>query len=137
MADPDTSLGKAIELVTKATEEDRNKNYRQALNLYSNACDYFMHALKCESLISFFHLQSSVMCCLTRDILLGSVPYPTGRRRGRLRSSLSRHSLTNDDGFPLTFPSKLLEFSWDMAELTADPACRRCKLLKDLISLLI
>ncbi|CAD5208943.1 unnamed protein product [Bursaphelenchus xylophilus] len=45
----DTSLGKAIELVTKATEEDRSKNYREALRLYGNACDYFLHALKYET----------------------------------------------------------------------------------------
>lgn len=50
----DTSLGKAIELVTKATEEDRNKNYRSALQYYSNACEYFMHALKCKFYYFYF-----------------------------------------------------------------------------------
>jgi vacuolar protein-sorting-associated protein 4 len=48
-AGAETSLGKAIELVTKATEEDKKKNYREALSLYSHGCDYFMHALKCKS----------------------------------------------------------------------------------------
>jgi len=48
-ATPESALGKAIELVTRATEEDKNKNYREALNLYSHGCEYFMHALKYET----------------------------------------------------------------------------------------
>lgn len=43
----ENSMQKAIELVTKATEEDTKKNYNDALRLYTNACDYFMHAMKC------------------------------------------------------------------------------------------
>ncbi|KAL3074731.1 hypothetical protein niasHS_014176 [Heterodera schachtii] len=43
-----TALQKAIELVTKATEEDKNKNYEEALRLYTGSCEYFMHALKYE-----------------------------------------------------------------------------------------
>lgn len=39
---------KAIDLVTKATEEDRNKNYDEALKLYESGIEYFLHALKCE-----------------------------------------------------------------------------------------
>jgi len=34
--------------VTKATEEDRNKNYEEALKLYESGIEYFLHALKCE-----------------------------------------------------------------------------------------
>ncbi|CAD5206210.1 unnamed protein product [Bursaphelenchus okinawaensis] len=45
----DSSLGKAIELVTCATEADKAKNYKEALRLYGNACDYFLHALKYET----------------------------------------------------------------------------------------
>lgn len=41
-------LQKAIDLVTKATEEDRNKNYEEALKLYESGIEYFLHALKCE-----------------------------------------------------------------------------------------
>jgi hypothetical protein len=51
-AGPETSLGKAIELVTRATEEDKNKNYNEALKLYSQGCDWFLHALKCMFAIS-------------------------------------------------------------------------------------
>lgn len=43
-----TTLQKAIELVTKATEEDRNKNYEEALRLYEHGVEYFLHAIKCE-----------------------------------------------------------------------------------------
>lgn len=42
-------LQKAIDLVTKATEEDRNKNYEEALRLYEHGVEYFLHAIKCKS----------------------------------------------------------------------------------------
>ena len=42
-----TTLQKAIDLVTKATEEDRNKNYAEALRLYEHGVEYFLHAIKC------------------------------------------------------------------------------------------
>lgn len=44
-----TTLQKAIELVTKATEEDRNKNYEEALRLYEHGVEYFLHAIKCNN----------------------------------------------------------------------------------------
>lgn len=40
-------LQKAIDLVTKATEEDKAKNYEEALRLYQHAVEYFLHAIKC------------------------------------------------------------------------------------------
>merc|ERR1711909_38545 len=40
------TLQKAIDLVTKATEEDKNKNYEEALKLYEHAVEYFLHAIK-------------------------------------------------------------------------------------------
>lgn len=40
---------KAIDLVTKATEEDKAKNYEEALRLYQHAVEYFLHAIKCET----------------------------------------------------------------------------------------
>lgn len=49
-----TALQKAIELVTRATDEDKNKNYEEALRLYTGSCEYFMHALKCKFFINFF-----------------------------------------------------------------------------------
>ncbi|VDN53364.1 unnamed protein product, partial [Dracunculus medinensis] len=39
----------AIELVTKATEEDKKKNYQEALRLYEHGIDYFLHAIKYEA----------------------------------------------------------------------------------------
>lgn len=42
-------LQKAIDLVTKATEEDRNKNYEEALRLYEHAVEYFLHSIKYET----------------------------------------------------------------------------------------
>ncbi|XP_077568042.1 vacuolar protein sorting-associated protein 4A isoform X5 [Stigmatopora nigra] len=39
---------KAIDLVTKATEEDKSKNYEEALRLYQHAVEYFLHAIKYE-----------------------------------------------------------------------------------------
>ena len=43
------SLQKAIDLVTKATEEDKNGNYAEALRLYQHGVDYFLHAIKYEA----------------------------------------------------------------------------------------
>lgn len=44
-----STLQKAIELVTKATEEDKKKNYAEALRLYEHGVDYFLHAIKYEA----------------------------------------------------------------------------------------
>ncbi|KAI1722558.1 ATPase family associated with various cellular activities (AAA) domain-containing protein [Ditylenchus destructor] len=44
----ETSLQKAVDLVTRATDADREKNYDEALRLYLNGIEYFMHALKYE-----------------------------------------------------------------------------------------
>jgi vacuolar protein-sorting-associated protein 4 len=43
------TLQKAIDLVTRATEEDKNKNYEEALKLYEHAVEYFLHAIKYEA----------------------------------------------------------------------------------------
>ncbi|KAG1664667.1 Vacuolar protein sorting-associated protein 4B [Nymphon striatum] len=40
---------KAIDLVTKATEQDKNKNYEEAFRLYENGVEYFLHAIKYEA----------------------------------------------------------------------------------------
>lgn len=45
-----STLQKAIDLVTKATEEDRAKNYAEALRLYEHGVEYFLHAIKCNIL---------------------------------------------------------------------------------------
>lgn len=42
------SLQKGIDLVTKATEEDRSKNYAEALRLYQHGVEYFLHSMKCK-----------------------------------------------------------------------------------------
>lgn len=49
-----TTLQKAIDIVTKATEEDRNKNYEEALRLYEHGVEYFLHAIKCENFAQIF-----------------------------------------------------------------------------------
>jgi len=41
-------LQKAIDLVTKATEEDKKKNYEEALKCYEHGIEYFLHAIKYE-----------------------------------------------------------------------------------------
>jgi len=43
------ALQKAIDLVTMATEEDKKKNYEEALRLYKHAVEYFLHAIKYEA----------------------------------------------------------------------------------------
>lgn len=54
MASTGNTLQKAIDLVTKATEEDRNKNYGEALRLYEHGVEHFLHAIKC-TIISSSH----------------------------------------------------------------------------------
>lgn len=41
-------LQKAIDIVTKATEEDKDGNYEEALRLYEHGVEYFLHAIKCK-----------------------------------------------------------------------------------------
>lgn len=51
------TLQKAIDLVTKATEEDTKKNYAEALRLYEHGVQYFLHAVKCMYILSeIFHV---------------------------------------------------------------------------------
>lgn len=73
-------LQKAIDLVTKATEEDRNKNYEEALRLYEHGVEYFLHSIKCtssnESLIfnTSKHYKIAnlmkIICCLLKEICI-------------------------------------------------------------------
>ncbi len=39
---------KAIDLVAKATEKDRNRNYGEAMRLYELGVEYFLYAIKCK-----------------------------------------------------------------------------------------
>ncbi|KAI8372535.1 P-loop containing nucleoside triphosphate hydrolase protein [Choanephora cucurbitarum] len=41
-------LTKAIDIAKRATEEDRNENYKDAYNLYQNCLEYFMTAIRYE-----------------------------------------------------------------------------------------
>ncbi|XP_033626739.1 vacuolar protein sorting-associated protein 4B-like [Asterias rubens] len=43
------TLQKAIDIVTKATDEDKNGNYEEALKLYTHGVEYFIHANKYEA----------------------------------------------------------------------------------------
>ncbi|XP_071476123.1 vacuolar protein sorting-associated protein 4B-like [Diadema antillarum] len=43
------AMQKAIDLVTKATEQDKLKNYEEALKLYEHGVQYFLHSLKYEA----------------------------------------------------------------------------------------
>ncbi|KAF4083181.1 hypothetical protein AMELA_G00137110 [Ameiurus melas] len=44
-----SNLQKAIDLATKASEEDKAKNYEEALRLYQHSIQYFLHAVKYET----------------------------------------------------------------------------------------
>lgn len=44
-----SNLQKAIDLATKASEEDKAKNYEEALRLYQHSIQYFLHAVKYEA----------------------------------------------------------------------------------------
>ena len=49
-----SALQKAIDLVTKATEEDNNRNYAEALRLYEHGVEHFLHSLKCMYIFVYF-----------------------------------------------------------------------------------
>ena len=51
---------KAIDLASKAAEEDKAKNYEEALRLYQSAVQYFLHVIKCKE----FDLWISSLCHL-------------------------------------------------------------------------
>lgn len=43
------NLQKAIDLASKAAEEDKAKNYEEALRCYQHAVQYFLHVVKYEA----------------------------------------------------------------------------------------
>ncbi|KAK2901379.1 hypothetical protein Q8A67_009494 [Cirrhinus molitorella] len=43
------NLQKAIDLASKAAQEDKAENYEEALRLYQQAVQYFLHILKYEA----------------------------------------------------------------------------------------
>lgn len=42
------STQKAIDLASKASQEDKAENYEEALRLYQHAVQYFLHVVKCK-----------------------------------------------------------------------------------------
>lgn len=42
------SFQKAIDLASKAAQEDKAQNYAEALGLYEAAVQYFLHVVKCK-----------------------------------------------------------------------------------------
>ncbi|XP_027995194.1 vacuolar protein sorting-associated protein 4B isoform X2 [Eptesicus fuscus] len=49
MASTSTNLQKAIDLASKAAQEDKAGNYEEALQLYQHAVQYFLHVVKYEA----------------------------------------------------------------------------------------
>ncbi|ELU06012.1 hypothetical protein CAPTEDRAFT_51841, partial [Capitella teleta] len=43
-------LQKGVEIIKKATEADSNEEYDQALQLYEHGVEYFLHAIKYETM---------------------------------------------------------------------------------------
>ncbi|XP_035790273.1 vacuolar protein sorting-associated protein 4B-like [Anopheles albimanus] len=64
MASP---LHKAIDIVTKATEEDTNRNFKEALALYEHGVEYFLHAIKYEALGDKVKDSIRTKCCQYLD----------------------------------------------------------------------
>uniref|UniRef100_A0A5K3EGH7 vesicle-fusing ATPase n=1 Tax=Mesocestoides corti TaxID=53468 RepID=A0A5K3EGH7_MESCO len=67
-SDPNAALNKGIETVVRATDEDKKKNYEEALRLYQIGCDYMLHALKygCHNDKSKESIKKKVMQYLDR-----------------------------------------------------------------------
>ncbi|ERE68195.1 vacuolar protein sorting-associated protein 4B-like protein [Cricetulus griseus] len=49
MASTSNNLQKAIDLASKAAQEDKAGNYEEALQLYQHAVQYFLHVVKYET----------------------------------------------------------------------------------------
>uniref|UniRef100_A0A667HSK3 MIT domain-containing protein n=1 Tax=Lynx canadensis TaxID=61383 RepID=A0A667HSK3_LYNCA len=49
MASTSSNLQKAIDLASKAAQEDKAGNYEEALQLYQHAVQYFLHVVKYEA----------------------------------------------------------------------------------------
>lgn len=45
---------KAIDLASKAAQEDKAGNYEEALQLYQHAVQYFLHVVKCKAPVCVF-----------------------------------------------------------------------------------
>lgn len=80
-------MQKAIDLVTKATEEDKNKNYEEALRLYEHSVEYFLHAIKCKQ--NFFRYLLNIH--LTESFLqMGPRVSGLGKQSGKSASTIWR-----------------------------------------------
>lgn len=42
-------LQKAIDIASKAAQEDKAGNFEEALHLYQHAVQYFLHVVKCKN----------------------------------------------------------------------------------------
>ena len=49
---------KAIDLASKAAQEDKAGNYEEALQLYQHAVQYFLHVVKCKVTVCFVILKT-------------------------------------------------------------------------------
>lgn len=59
---------KAIDLASKAAEEDKAKNYEEALRCYQHAVQYFLHVVKCEKLVPMLDLY--ILCAVLNSTLV-------------------------------------------------------------------
>lgn len=60
---------KAIDLANKASDEDKAKNYEEALRLYQHAIQYFLHVVKCKE---FWIADKLLMYSTTHSITYAS-----------------------------------------------------------------
>ena len=56
--------------MSRATEEDKNKNYEEALRHYQHGVEYFLHAIKCKYLRKDLHLVKLTLVRLRLKIKL-------------------------------------------------------------------
>lgn len=66
---------KAIDIVTRATEEDKKKNYEEALRLYEHGVGYFLHAIKCKKFFILTPNISGSVGCLISHVFLSILYY--------------------------------------------------------------
>lgn len=80
---------KGLEVVQRATEEDKKRNYHTALKLYEEGTQYFIHAIKCKETYLKVHIYSRTPILYFKTKIKTARPrYHLFSREERLNSHL-------------------------------------------------
>lgn len=95
---PGETTDKAIELAKRATEEDNKKNYAEAVKLYENSVQYFLHALKYETQSEASKATIRDKCRSYLDRAEKLKAYVTGKKKKPVKDGESAKSNNKKEG---------------------------------------